>query len=218
MRDKLRVESYLKEHFPNIPLESPLFYKAPIGIRFELGVPYRGLNRREYFTYVCLRASMIFQEVFKPEEDMIVVVKKYRSIEPYICINQGEEVFPKYIKNNKFVDQVDSVEIEKYVEADGELSGISTQQTLFCKANDIDYMGMLKAKARQDFGVLPFISDGVFFINAKKNIIFYMYDDRGLDLVAENKESLLPLYKKFNDWILNYDRERINEVFMNKNS
>lgn len=213
MSDTLKLSGYLKKHFPGVPLEAPLFYNAAVGIRFELGVPCRGINNREYFTNVWLRAGMIFQQVFEQDEDMMVVVKAYRGIEPYICINQGEEVFPKYIKNRKLIGQVSCGEAEKHFEDNGELSGFSRQQTLFCKRNDIDYRGILRAKAHQDFAVDPFISDAVFFINPQRHIIFYMYDDRGMDLVAEHKESLVPIYTKFNDWILDYDREQIDGIF-----
>lgn len=42
-----------------------------------------------------------------------------------------------------------------------------------------------------------------------------MYDDRGMDLVAENKRALLHIYIKYNSWILAYDKERIDNIFMN---
>ena len=40
-----------------------------------------------------------------------------------------------------------------------------------------------------------------------------MYDDRGLDVIARQPEVLVPLYRTFNQWILDYDRERIDQVF-----
>lgn len=40
-----------------------------------------------------------------------------------------------------------------------------------------------------------------------------MYDDRGLDVVAKNKENLQKLYVMFNNWILDYDRKQIDETF-----
>lgn len=214
MMFNIDLSDYLKEHFPNTPLESPLFYNAPIGIRFELGVPYRGIDDPAYFTNICMRSSMIFREVFKQDDDILAVVKSYRSVEPYISYNQGEDVFPKYIKNKQFISRIGSVEIERHMEENGDLSGISYQHALLCKRDDIDYVGILKAKAHQDFAIRPYISDAVFFINLHKHIIFYMYDDRGVDLVAENKERLWPIYTKFNDWILDYDRERIDKIFV----
>jgi hypothetical protein len=42
----------------------------------------------------------------------------------------------------------------------------------------------------------------------------HMYDDRGLDVIASGKESLRTIYHAFNPWILDYDRGRIDQVFM----
>ncbi|MBU3146330.1 DUF3885 domain-containing protein [Clostridium sp. CF012] len=40
-------------------------------------------------------------------------------------------------------------------------------------------------------------------------------DDRGLDIVAHDKNTLMPLYQELNAWILDYDREQIDERFSN---
>jgi len=207
------LANYLNEHFCNVPLESPLFYSAPLGLRFELGVPYRGIENSSYFTNILLRSSMIFRDVFDEDEQMLVVVKSFRCIEPYTCYNQGEDVFPQYIKLRSFAEQVNSIELERHIENNGNLSGITYQHVLQCNIEHIDYIGILKAKAHQDFAMEPYISDAVFFINTHKHIILYMYDDRGLDLIAETKEALLPIYLKYNSWILAYDKERIDNIF-----
>lgn len=208
-----KLSEYLQINFPDIPLESPLFYNAPIGIRFELGVPYRGINTQGYFTNVILRSTMIFQEVFEEKDEMFVVVNSYKSVEPYKCFNQGEDVFSKYLRNKAIINNIESVETERYIEDNGDLAGIYYQNSLSCKRSDIDYVGIIKAKANQDFAINPYISDSVFFINIQKHIIFYMYDDRGMDLVSKDRESLIHLYEKYSDWILGYDRERIDKVF-----
>lgn len=209
------LTNYISEHFGNMSLESPLFYNAQVGLRFELGVPYRGVENTPYFTNVLLRSSMIFREIFDTDEQIIIVVKSFRSIEPYTCINKGEEVFPKYIKDKGLIKEVNSIELEKHYEDNGDLSGITYQHILLCNMDCIDYIGILKAKAHQDFAIKPYISDAVFFINQHKHIIFYMYDDRGMDLIAESKEALLPIYQKYNSWILAYDKKQIDNVFMN---
>jgi hypothetical protein len=53
----------------------------------------------------------------------------------------------------------------------------------------------------------------LYFINIKKETIFSIYDNRGCDLVATNKESIEAIYNDFNDWILDYDRSHINQLF-----
>lgn len=207
------LESYLKEHFPDLVLESPLFYQAKTGIRFELGVPYRGIEHPSYFTNIQLRSTLLFDELFDKDSNILVVVKSYQSIEPYCCFNQGEDVFPRYIKNKNIVNNVECVETEKHYEENGDLSGVSYQYILKCKKEDIDYKGINLAKSHMDFAIKPYISDGVFFINTDKHIIFFMYDDRGLDIVSEEKNSLSNIYEKYNDWILDYDKVKIDNIF-----
>ena len=62
-------------------------------------------------------------------------------------------------------------------------------------------------------GIKPKIYHDVFFINIKKETIFHVYDDRGRDLLATQLETIRDIYDKYNDWILDYDRNEINEVF-----
>ena len=47
--------------------------------------------------------------------------------------------------------------------------------------------------------------------------LYHLYDDRGLDVLGGSRELLRPLYHKFHDWILEYDLERIDELFKAKN-
>lgn len=208
------LNNYLRKHFCNVPLESPLFYNASVGLRFDLGLQYRGVENPSYFTNISLRSSMIYREVFDIDEQIIVIINSFRCIEPYTCINQGEDVFPKYIKDKRFIKQVSSFELERHYEDNGDLSGITYRHILLCNMNSIDYIGILKAISHQDYAIEPYISDAVFFINPHNHIIFYMYDDRGIDLIAESKEALLPIYKKYNSWILAYDKKRIDNIFM----
>jgi len=207
------LEIYMKKHFPGLILESPLFYQSSVGLRFELGMPYRGIEDPNYFSHVQARAVILFEEVFDDNIDILVVVKTYKSVEPYICFNQGEEVFLQYLRNKNLLDNILEVETEQHFEENGDMSGVSYKYILKCKKNDIDYKGIFAATAHADFGLEPYISDAVFFINVDNNVIYYMYDDRGLDIVSEDKRSLIEIYEKYNDWILDYDRAKIDSVF-----
>ena len=40
-----------------------------------------------------------------------------------------------------------------------------------------------------------------------------MYDDRGLDMIATDRALLAPLYRRFDHWLLDYDRARMRETF-----
>ena len=190
-----------------------LFYNWDIGIRFELGSPYRGIENPEYFNKLIERAVKIFEFVFEENDDLYVIVSSFEAVEPYKVLNQGERVFPKYIKNKNDADKVVCIKEEKNFEEEGYLSSISYQYCLKCKRDDIVYSRIFEVLANRDFCREPYTSDGVYFVNVSKDIIFHMYDDRGFDVVAKNKENLQKLYVMLNNWILDYDRKQIDETF-----
>jgi hypothetical protein len=55
----------------------------------------------------------------------------------------------------------------------------------------------------------PKISSGVFIIDPVSKTIMHMYDDRGLDIVAAELNTLRPLYDSFDGWVLDNQRHRI---------
>jgi hypothetical protein len=67
----------------------------------------------------------------------------------------------------------------------------------------------LEGIASADHAHTPSVSGRVYFLNPATGIIVHMYDDRGLDMIATNSQTLLPIHRLFNGWVLNSDRERI---------
>ncbi|MBD3108934.1 DUF3885 domain-containing protein [Bacillus sp. AGMB 02131] len=53
-----------------------------------------------------------------------------------------------------------------------------------------------------------------YFININRKTIFHIYDDRGCDLIAASADSIREIYEQYNDWILDYDRHRIGQLFL----
>lgn len=64
-----------------------------------------------------------------------------------------------------------------------------------------------------DIGGFSCLCSNVYLLNTNCYVLYHLYDDRGADIVAENKISLLPLYQKYKDWILPYDKEKIDRLF-----
>ncbi|WP_249662566.1 DUF3885 domain-containing protein, partial [Lysinibacillus fusiformis] len=50
-------------------------------------------------------------------------------------------------------------------------------------------------------------------LNIKKKTIFHVFDDRGCDLLATSPECIRDIYYTYNDWILDYDKDKIDIVF-----
>ncbi|NVO85106.1 DUF3885 domain-containing protein [Hymenobacter sp. P5252] len=81
-------------------------------------------------------------------------------------------------------------------------------------AAHIPHQQILQAISHQDFpGRSPQLQDDIFFLNLRSKLILQMYDDRGLDLIGPDVETIQPLYQNYNDWILDYDRAAIDTLF-----
>jgi Domain of unknown function (DUF3885) len=46
-----------------------------------------------------------------------------------------------------------------------------------------------------------------------RNILLHVYDDRGMDVTALDREALLPLYRSRAEWLLDHDRRRMADAF-----
>jgi hypothetical protein len=76
-------------------------------------------------------------------------------------------------------------------------------------ARSFHFGSVLEGIANAEHAQTPSVSGRVYFLNPASAMIVHMYDDRGLDMIAANREALIPVYRNFNDWVLDYDRERI---------
>jgi hypothetical protein len=81
------IKNYLDTQFQGISIESPLFYNAQFGIRFEIGVQYREIDHPGYFESVYIRSTMIFEEIFNEDDEFWVYVKSYKAAAPYVDFN-----------------------------------------------------------------------------------------------------------------------------------
>jgi len=209
------IKTYLATYFENIQIKCPLFYNAPVGIRFELGVPYRGVDDPKYFMTVHLRAKLIVEALFDEKDEVIILVQTFKYVEPFLDFQVGDSVFSaSYIKGNLEGRVQLYDESPQYDEDDGTLIGYSQTFYIQCLWPEVNNSNLIRAIGNQDFAIQPFTRDDIFLLNPKLHTIWHMYDDRGLDVIANNKSELKSLYTTFNDWILDYDRERIDHIMI----
>ena len=91
---------------------------------------------------------------------------------------------------------------------------------LSCKRSDVRYHRLLSAISYEDYSHPTRILKNnyqagfeIYFVNVTRKMIYHLYDDRGCDVIASKKEDLRPLYLTYNDWILDYDRDQIDQLF-----
>lgn len=191
------LKKYIKDNFDKQELSPPLFYNTELGIRFELGEDSPYIEEKHYMNRVYYRSITLFKEIFSFNDSIYLVwfVKPDRKM-------KATGVLKKYIKNSalKYCLSVEKIRRE------GE---VFLKMALKCHVKDIKIEKMLEAIANQDMNIHPKLGCECYFINTKKKIIYYMYDDRGLDVVANSVDKLIPIYKQYSEWVLPYDKKEI---------
>ncbi len=216
------MNSYLSESFPSLAIKKPLFYSWPIGIRFEIGSSKislwknyeKKLINEKYFVEALVRAKSIFELIFKDENDIVVVYQKY---------SDGRQ---KIKKRFYLFNQIEHIKEKKitYSDIKGLYNDEDEQEDFKCycwkrveielKPRDCNYTNILNSLINTDFSIRGVSLGGeCYFINKSKGIILNLYDDRGMDVIAANKESLVNLYTTYNHWILDYDKDKIDALF-----
>lgn len=192
------LDRYLSEKFPGLELESPLFYNADIGIRFEIGDPDPSVSDEKYREQVRFRATQLFNHIHDESDELFIVL--------YLTVRRNSKphklnVFNKGVKSKHILKKLNCISVVRLEEDDDQDEWISSRYVLGCGVSDIKPATFL------------FSEYSIFFINSTRNTIFYLYDSRGLDIVSNAKEPLQDLYDSYNPWILDYDRETIDSTF-----
>lgn len=211
---KKDYRQFLSKNFKGLRLGKPLFYSWEIGLRFDLQIG--NTDTEEYFQEVTRRASTIFQSAFENSDQIFLVFMDYKYKRRKIRFSN----FTFKQINNLLKTEVSYSKEKRLYEPDDkfDIRNIAIVKTT---TNKINYKNILTAIGHSDFPLRqprldengPFMAKEVYFINIDKELIFYMYDDRGLDIISTDIEAIRPIYKKHNDWILDYDRKQIDKLF-----
>lgn len=215
---------FMKEHFDNLTLRPPLFYSWEYGIRFEISMPSLELEDKSNIQQIKERSTGIFNKVFHETDEMLLVTDIHCDKNDTFLQKRPTKVYQKYIKNKELIRKLQHRVLPNVFleDEDGEdyEEMVTHRFALSCKKNDVRYNQLLTAISYEDFPHPSQILKGfprngidIYFINVTRKMIYHLYDDRGCDVIASNKEDLCSLYAEFNDWILNYDREQIDQLF-----
>ena len=215
---------FMSEHFNNLPLRPSLFYSWKNGIRFEVSMPWGGYNNKNNLNQIKERSIGIFNHVIQDADELLLITDINCQSNDTFLQKRPANVYPKYINDKNLLRKLQH-HVLPNVFSEGNIDGdyenmVTHRFVLPCKKSDIRYRQLLTAISYEDFAHPSTIlkqnySAGydIYFINMTKKVIYHLYDDRGSDVIASNKEDLRQLYYVYNDWILNYDRDQIDLLF-----
>ena len=201
--------SYLREHFPALVLGDALFYGWPIGIRFDLGG--RALTVED-LARVQRRATTLFEAIFLPGDACLVVSQDWPDGDTPNHEQTHHSMLSDFDAKQCVGLRQPSGRVRIQTAEGGETSPCTL--TWFEQSGrDFRYGSILEGIANADHWRFPALSSRVYFVNPRTHVIMHMYDDRGLDMIATTKPALVSIYREFGSWILDYDREQIDDLF-----
>lgn len=216
MNETIRKE--LNRLIPNSGIES-IF--GEFTIRFELGG-----EGNEDSTKRIDQATSRGIEIYKQligENEVILVIEEWEN--SWIKAAQGEEIKESYL--DSLLQEYELKRIkgpfnQTYYEEDSNGNRI---EKIFDEKIDCDLTigkinlplnevkSIIKGIASVEMGGVPFITQRVYFFSPSNQSGFNIYDDRGCDIWSNSIQELRPIYKNLNDWILEYNRKEIDEMF-----
>ena len=198
------ISKKLQKYFQINHLEHALFYNWQHSLRFELST---GDSDIEMFISAYDRARELLQYTFENSDELHVLIKFYGDI-----LNHKKQ--PKEMRRLKRCGfkLPETYDYGYFLEPeDSQINGY--EYLLPVTINDSNYMAILWAVCSKDLGLQPSAQISAYFIDFKKQVVAHPYDDRGLDIVATEKEALNTLYEDYYHWLLDYDLEIMNQQF-----
>lgn len=192
------LPEFMLSRFNRVDFGGNLFGQWPVGIRFEIGI--KELQR----------AADLFNFVFANREECILVSQDWKTdgdiAKHFSPLFKTPGIFPSEPPH------LQSSEVFPLDETPYRLTWARIRPEAFNPAR------MFEGIAHREQAGTPKISSGVYIIDPLSRIIIHMYDDRGLDVIATELETLWPLFASFREWILDNQRHRVEFRFRTNSS
>lgn len=200
-------------------LEHPVFYNCPVGLRFEISEPWGDTNSPSYFLKAFTKAHQIYCDLADDFDilriDLLLDAEDTREMQfadqqRQLSVIRGATGLP-------FPTEMRESDMLSDAGEDWIMPPIKVECYWDIKQVSLNADSLLKEIIHTDFpeqgGEHCEFESSVFLFSTSKNLMFHLYDDRGLDLVAQDIGALYPFYQKYNEWILHHDRKRIERIF-----
>jgi len=194
--DPFNLPEFMFSCFGGVDFGGNLFGQWPVGIRFDIGLEQVS------------RAIELHKFTFGKNDDCILVSQDWLSDDTFT-----KHLTPLFRTPGVFPHApslFQTAEISPFDEAQYRLTWTRLSPGAF------DVGQMMQAIARRERGGVPAIASRVYTIDPRSRIIMHMYDDRGLDVIATDSATLLPIYERFGEWVLDAQRHRVEVQFRDR--
>jgi hypothetical protein len=194
--DPFNLPEFMLSSFNRVDFGGDLFSQWPVGIRFDIGLEQVS------------RAVKIYDFIFGKAEEFILVSQDWPS--DYPLAERYTPLFETPGISSSSPSHFQTVDVSPFDESPYRLTWTRLSPLAFEAAR------MFQAIANMERGGVPSIASGVYVVDPQSKIIMHMYDDRGLDVIANDEATLRPLYEGFAEWVLDNQQHRVTFRFGNR--
>jgi len=182
------LSDFMFSHFNRVDFGGDLFGQWPIGIRFEIGIERVS------------RATKLYEFVFAKAESLILVSQDWKEGEEMVRSSTPLFETPDIFRIEPL--ELRMLDVFPFDEAEYRLTWARIAPLVF------DAARMFQAIANREQPGSPKIRSAGYAIDPNNKLIMHMYDDRGLDIIAADLDTLRPLFETFGEWVLENQRHR----------
>ena len=215
----MTLQELVKSNFSNLFFDNN--HKSIYGkyhIRFELGGELKNGTKKRV-KQVVERAIEIFNQTIDSEE-VLIVIEEYKT--EFFDRNGNNKEYLYSLINKSKLKRFEGPFEQTYFETDseGNRNELLSEDKLECDLligkmfkSDLKSKEIIEGIANLEMGFEPYITQDIVFFCPLTTNALNIYDDRGCDVWSNDKEHLRIIYKRLNNWILEYNRKEIDEKF-----
>ncbi|MCO7125480.1 DUF3885 domain-containing protein [Sporolactobacillus shoreicorticis] len=223
------LDLFLQMHFPKLVLGPSLTDQWEIGIHFPFAKDMYPFNKdgslnKQMFERVYEQASALFNALFSKQDELFLVTSVYQN--KHMKLASGRiKTYDRRVKNKSLLSKLVQRNIPyPFIDEGNADQFVTSQFILKCKARDLRAPLLIQAACNEDFPLLkPRFGTSrcfaaypdLFFINRTEQLIYFIYDDRGCEIIATDKAILRPIYEKYSLWLDDFDRKHADSLFAN---
>jgi Domain of unknown function (DUF3885) len=182
----------LVEKWPSNALNQYPLTFGDISLRFELGNGLRN-STEPRVVQAAHRAATLFEHTFAANDELFVITQDFRTTP-----DVKNSALPHYIHN--FRQRTIASRVIPPVDPEEEV--LMEVAAFRCKRQDINASPLFRAIANREMNFDPTLDVVVYFLKPDSDVVFFMYDDRGCLIYANQKSVLQPLYDEHHAWLV----------------
>lgn len=179
-----------------------IFYSNQKCLRFELSAAAKYDSRISMLDAARQRAAQVINTVFSKSE--------YASI----CLAFAGDSFLSNLSQFKELQKLEvEIPTERFTFREWNEEDEWHRNYLAFKVPIAELHQWLFGKLANELGIRPSFWFDIYIFDIDLGVLVHPYDDRGMDIVGTNTFMISRLYKEFNDWLLGYDIEIMQQWF-----